>query len=485
MSNSALLLQQAYSAHTQGRLEQAIAHYKQVLAQDSTHAEANYGLGLALYDLARYPESRDRFKAAVDRNSSYPEAHYGLALVEKALGNFDQAFSHLHHAQHLRPDYVDAIATEAALLEIVGRKQEAFDLLAKYIDRGLINTNLAVSFASAARHVGEDERAVTVLRRALDVPGLAQSHQRELHFELGRRLDAMKRYDEAFAHFREGNRLKGAVYDHHRQTLVVDEMMQVFGKKGFPGYARATNSSELPVFIVGMPRSGTSLVESILASHPAVFGAGELDFIGLFSRLIPSSLSGKRNMFEVLRDIDVASVSRIAHEYLAMLKRSGGDTVVRVTDKLPYNFYWLGLFTLLFPGARVIHCMRDPRDTCLSIYFQHFTGQHDYAYDLRNIGLYYREYLRLMDHWRDVGTLPMLEVQYENLVESPETQLPRIVEFCGLPWDDACSRFYASNRITKTSSYDQVRRPLYSTAVGRWRNYETHLSPLTEALAGR
>lgn len=484
MSNFAFLLQQAYNAYNQGRLDQAIAHYRQVLTQDPSHAEANYGLGLAFYDLTRYPEAHARFKMATDRNASFPEAFYGLALVEKALGNYDQAFSHLYHAQRLRPDYIDAIAAEAALLEIVGRKQEAFDLLAKYVDRGLVNTNLAVSFASVARHVGQEERALTVLRRALNVPDLAHSHRRELHFELGRRLNALQRYDEAFAHFREANRLRGAIYDHARHTQLVDEMIRVFNKKGFPEYARATNSSELPVFIVGMPRSGTSLVESILASHPAVFGAGELDFIGLFSRLAPPGLAAKRNLLEVMRDIDVPSINRIADEYLAMLKRLGGEAVVRVTDKLPYNFFRLGLLTLFFPGARVIHCRRDPRDTCLSIYFQNFTGQHDYAYDLRNIGLYYREYLRLMDHWRDVGTLPMLEVQYETLVQSPETQLPRIVEFCGLPWDDACSRFYATDRITKTSSYDQVRRPLYASAVGRWRNYESHLGPLIEALTG-
>jgi len=482
MSNFAFLLQQAYHAHNQGRLDQAITQYQQVLAQDPSHAEANYGLGLALYDLSRYPEAYARFKMAADRNASFPEAFYGLALVEKALGNYDQAFDRLHQAQRLRPDYIDAIAVEAALLEIIGRKQEAFDLLVKYVDRGLVNTNLAASFASAARHVGQEERAVTVLRRALEAPDLPHSHRRELHFELGRRLDALQRYDEAFAHFQEGNRLRGMVYDHARHTRLVEEMMRVFGKKGFPEYARATNSSELPIFIVGMPRSGTSLVESILASHPAVFGAGELDFMSLFSRWAPPSLAAKRNLFEVMRDIDVASIDRIANEYLAMLKRLGGETVVRVTDKMPYNFFRLGLFTLFFPGARVIHCRRDPRDTCLSIYFQNFAGEHEYAYDLRNIGLYYREYLRLMEHWREVGTLPTLEVQYEALVRSPETQLPRIVEFCGLPWDEACTRFYATDRVTKTSSYDQVRRPLYGSAVGRWRNYETHLSPLIETL---
>ena len=483
-SNLGFLLQQAYNAHNQGRFADAIAHYRQVLAQDSAHAEANYGLGLALYDLARYPEARARFQTAADRKPSYADAHYGLALAEKALGNYEQAFNHLHDAQRLRRDFIDAIATEADLLERIGRKQEAYDLLAGPVDRGVVNTNLAVGFAKVARHFGKQEQAVEVLRRALAAPGLPLSHRRELNFELGGRLDALHRYDEAFRHFAEANRLKGAVYDHARQVAITDDLIRAFDTKGFPGYARATNDSELPVFIVGMPRSGTSLVESVLASHPAVFGGGELDFMALFTRLAQPKLGGARSVAEVMRRMDAGMADLIANEYLALLRRLGGGSVARATDKMPYNFFRLGMFALLFPRARIIHCVRDPRDTSLSIYFQHFTSAHDYAYDLRNIGRYYREYQRLMDHWREIGTLPMLEVQYETLVQSPETQLPRIVEFCGLPWDDACSRFYATERVTKTASYDQVRRPLYSSSVGRWRNYEAHLAPLIEGLAG-
>jgi tetratricopeptide (TPR) repeat protein len=483
MSNLDFLLQQAYSAHRQGQLDQAIAYYRQVLAQDPTHVEANYAFGLALYDLASYPEAIARFKAAADRSPSFPEAFFGLALAEKALGNFDSAFSHLHNARRLRPDYLDAIAIQADLLERVGRKQEAYDLIVEFVDRGFVNTNLAVSFAKIARHFGQAERALTVLHQALAVPGLAHGHQRELHFELGSLLNAMNRFDEAFSHFREANRLKGAVYDHNKQMMIVDDIIRGFNEKGSPGVARATNTTELPIFIVGMPRSGTSLVESILASHPAVFGAGELDFSGLFMRMAPPSFASAHSVTELLRIIDTRAIDPIANEYLAMLRRLGGDSVVRVTDKQPFNFLRLGLLGLFFPHARVIHCLRDPRDTCLSIYFQNFTAQHDYAYDLRNIGLYYREYFRLMAHWREVGTLPMLEVQYEKLVQSPETQLPRIVEFCGLPWDDACSRFHAADRVTKTASYDQVRRPLYGSSVGRWRNYEAFLSPLLESLA--
>ncbi len=483
MSNPTLLLQQAFGAHSQGRLDQAVALYRQVLALDATHVWANNGLGLAHFSLGHYPEARACFETATRIDPSFAEAFHGLGLIEKSWGNYDEAFKHFRHAQRLRPDYIDAIAGEAGLLEATGQRQAAYNLLVSLVNKGVVNTNLAVAYANVARHLGETERALMALRRALKAPNLAHADRVYLHFELGQLLDAMGQYDTAFEQFREGNRLKPVSFDPAQHTAVVNEIIHAFSEKGFPACARASNTSDLPVFIVGMPRSGTSLMESIIAAHPNVYGAGELDFFGLFNRSLPPALVSGKSISQLMHALDNTMLDRIATEYLDMLRRLGGDFVTRITDKMPYNFFWLGLFAMSFPRGRVIHCMRDPRDTCLSIYFHNFTGQHHYAYDLRNIGFYYREYLRLMAHWRDMETLPMLEVQYETLVQSPETQLPRIVEFCGLPWDNTCSRFYATERVTKTASYDQVRRPLYASAVGRWRHYESYLLPLIEALA--
>jgi tetratricopeptide (TPR) repeat protein len=482
VNNPPAILEQAFSAHRAGQFEQAIALYQQVLAHDATQIWAHNGIGHAYFSLGRYPEARAGFEAAIRIDPSFAEAFHGLGLLEKSWANYDEALEHFRHAQRLRPDYVDAIAGEASLLEAVGKKKEAYDLLASLVEKGIVNTNLAVAYANVARHDGETERALAALRRALSVPNLARADQVYLHFELGKHLDAAGDYTAAFEHFRQGNLLKGAVFDSVRHAGIVNEIIRTFDRKGFPDYARAAQTSDLPVFIVGMPRSGTSLVESILAAHPAVHGAGELDFFGLFSRSLPPSLVSGKTLLQLMRAVDGATLDRVATEYLNLLRRLGGDAVVRVTDKMPYNFFWLGLLELLFPDARVIHCLRDPRDTCLSIYFHDFTGQHHYAYDLRNIGLYYREYRRLMAHWREVGSLPLLEVQYESLVKSPDAQTRRIVEFCGLSWNNACLKFHTSNRVTKTASYDQVRRPLYASAVGRWRHYEAYLSPLIEEL---
>lgn len=475
-------LEQAFAAHRTGQYERAIALYRQMLALDANHAAACNGLGFAYFSLGDYSSARAGFEAAIRIEPAFPEAFHGLGLIEKSWGNYEVALQHFRHAQRLRPNYVDAIAGEAGSLEALGSKKEAYDLLASLMDNGTINANLAVAYASVARHVGESERALAALRRVLDSPNLSHADQVYLNFEIGQFLDAAGDYDQAFEHFRMGNRLKGAVFDHARHVGIVNEIIRAFGRKGFPGIARAANHTDLPVFIVGMPRSGTSLVEGILAAHPNVHGAGELDFFGLFSRSLPPALVSGKTTAQLVHALDREVLDRAASEYLDLLRRLGGNTVVRITDKMPYNFFWLGFLEILFPGARVIHCMRDPRDTCLSIYSKDFTGQHNYAYDLRNIGLYYCDYRRLMSHWREVGSLPMLEVSYESLVESQELQTRSIVAFCGLPWSNACLDFHSSGRVTRTASYDQVRRPLYRSAIGRWQHYEKHLLPLISVL---
>jgi hypothetical protein len=232
-----------------------------------------------------------------------------------------------------------------------------------------------------------------------------------------------------------------------------------------------------------MPRSGTTLVEQILASHPAVFGAGELLRVGEIAQRLPSALGSRLDYPLCLADFSQQAADAAAQEYLDYLQSLSGGEATRVTDKMPGNFMHLGLIDLLFPGARIIHCMRDPLDTCLSCYSQNFNG-HEYTHDLSHLGHFYRDYQRIMQHWRGVVRVPVLEVQYEALVEDPEPGSRRLIEFCGLPWDDSCLRFYENKRTVVTASYDQVRRPIYKTSTERWRNYERHIDPLKAALAG-
>jgi hypothetical protein len=230
----------------------------------------------------------------------------------------------------------------------------------------------------------------------------------------------------------------------------------------------------LPVFIVGMPRSGTSLVEQILASHPNVHGAGELDDI---ARIV-HRLGGPVPSPSDLAQMTATTLRQAANDYLEKLSRLAPGAA-RVIDKMPHNFLALGYIDLLFPGCRIIHCVRDPRDTCLSIWFQQMTGNHPYTSDLAALADYYRQYQALMTHWKSVIRVPMLEVRYEDLVANIEQGARALVKFCDLDWNDQCLRFHENSRIVSTPTYDEVRRPIHDRSVGRWRHYERHLGALS------
>jgi len=294
-------------------------------------------------------------------------------------------------------------------------------------------------------------------------------------------------FEEAFRHCDQGNaykgqllRLQGNTFQSGAHGNFVDRLIATFGTDYFQRVQGFGSGRPLPVFIVGMPRSGTSLVEQILASHPAVVGAGEIRNLKQLVAELPTELGSPADYPECLAGLDRPVSRRLAERYLQGL-RSLGKGKPRVTDKVPMNFHQLGLIATLWPRATIIHCRRDPRDVCWSCYFQNFREVY-FACDLRKLGAYYRQYERLMAHWRKVLPVRILDVCYEELVENLEQLSRDLVAFCGLPWDDACLRFHQTRRIVRTSSNLQVRRPVYKSSVGYWKNYETYLGPLLEAL---
>ena len=311
---------------------------------------------------------------------------------------------------------------------------------------------------------------------------LSNYEQVSLHFGLGRLLDAADRYEEAFAHYRQGNTLKHEVFSPADHARYVDDIIATYNSDFMAKAPRANNDSTRPLFIIGMPRSGTTLVEQILVSHPQVAGGGELTFMNDIVRELPSLLGVSAPYLQSLAALTAEVCDRASRYYLDRIATISSDARY-VTDKMPGNFMYLGLIALLFPRARIIHCGRDPLDTCLSCYFQYFPAGHPYAYDLDHLGGYYRQYQRLMQHWRTVIRLPMLEVQYQDLVADQERVSREIIAFCDLPWDERCLRFHETGRVVHTLSYDQVRQPLNQRSVGRWRHYDRFLAPLKKHLA--
>ena len=340
--------------------------------------------------------------------------------------------------------------------------------------------------AAGAYQFPEEEQGR--LRELAARPDLPIDDSCRLHFALAQLLDRSGAYDEAFAHFRRANDLRkevdrrcGNVHDPAAQAVYTDRQLAWFTPEYFQRVRGFGSESELPVFVVGMMRSGTSLAEQIIASHPRVHGAGELRDISHLVGTLAQRLGGVSEYPHCLAQLDAAMTRALADEYLQRLRELGGNAI-QVVDKFPTNFLYLGLIATLFPRARIIHCRRDPVDTCLSCYFQNFGEPLPFKLDLAHLGHYYREYERLMAHWVRVSPVPIFELCYEELTADQEAVSRRLLAFCGLDWDEQCLRFNETARAVQTASALQVRRPMYRTSVGRSRHYAAHLQPLLQAL---
>ena len=327
-------------------------------------------------------------------------------------------------------------------------------------------------------------------RRGAPPPSLPASPARpSLHLAAAELFERLGRYDDAFDQARLANEATRRPYDPaapRRLGLAADPLLHARQPQGA---AAPTHGDRRPVLIVGMPRSGTSLVEQILDSHALIAGRGELATLGRFVGSLsvsdgPSGATCTPRRWTRCR----SAANRLGSEYLASLT-AGLDPAksgaLCLTDKTPLNFYALGLAEVLLPGCRVIHCVRSPLDSCLSCYFTRFAFGHEFSADLSHLGAFYRDYRRLMAHWGRVLSLPILDVRYEDLVLDVETEVRRLLEFLGLPWDDRCLQFHKNPRRVATASKSQVRRPLYATSIGRWKHYEKHLGDLFDALAGK
>ena len=384
---------------------------------------------------------------AIDPN--HAEAHNNLGNILKDQGKFDDAMAHYGRAIAIRPDYAEA-----------------------HYNRAEIKTF----------HPGDAE--LEALEALAGRDDLSPNQALHIHFALAKALEDCGDYAGAFEHLRKGNDLKRRQinYDEPAPSKFFQRISTVFDRSLFDRFQGEGDPSSVPIFVLGMPRSGSTLIEQILASHPQIHGAGELADLEIAASTV-LSCSGKPVPFpECVPALDGAALRRIGQSYLARLPALA-EGKVRIVDKLPANFLRIGLIRLILPNARIIHTMRDPIDTCVSCYSKLFTSGQDFTYDLAELGRYYRCYRDLMTHWRSV--LPpgaMLDVSYEDVVDDLPGQARRLIDYCGLPWDDRCISFHRTSRPVKTASAVQVRKPLFRSSLQRWRKYEAGLGPLLHEL---
>lgn len=464
------------------RPEEALATYDQVLGLEPHSAEALSNRGLVLFVLNRSEEALSSLDQALTLNPHDARAFNvrGLALLSlnrpaEALASYDQALV-------LTPDFADALGNKGMLLTELGRFEEAREAiersiaLAPHVVRAYYNLTLSKRIEAGSPHF----RAMQDL--ALGMAALAPDDQIHLHYALGKAFADIGDHASSFPHLLAGAALKRkqTPYDEAATLAGFQRTCGAFGEQRMERDKGLGEPSGVPVFIVGMPRSGTSLVEQILASHPQAFAAGETDaFAGAVQDLDDEAAP---NLSEPISLTSSQGLLRLGENYLRRISATA-PTAQRITNKTPDNFRFLGLIHLAMPNARIIHIRRDPLDTCLSCFSKLFGGDLPYTYDLAELGRYYRAYEAMMAHWRRV--LPqgvMLDVRYEDIVGGLEGQARRIVAHCGLDWNARCLDFHLTERWVHTASATQVRQPIYQSSVGRWRALEAFLKPLIAEL---
>ena len=419
----------------------------QSLAINPDRAESQNLLGRVYFESSQPEKAVETFERALAVDATYGDAYNNLGSALRELGRFDEAVAAYDKCLALTP----------------------------------ANSGVYANLVDAKTFRDSDDRHLVAMERAVAGPSaLSDERQMYLRFALGKAYDDLQRYDEAFDNLAQGCAIKrrSAIYNEAETLRLVERIKSVVTSGVVERLQGHGVASEQPIFIIGMPRSGTTLIEQIIASHPSVKGAGELrevnDALGEFRM----GRASRTPYPELMGELPPPELAKFAQRYLERAARHAPASA-RFTDKMPSNFFYLGLIRLAMPKAKVIHVNRNPVDTCLSCHSKLFSGEVNYTYDLSELGRYYRAYHGLMQHWRTVlPTGSILDVQYEDVVSDIETQAKRILDYCGLSWDARVLDFHLNERPIKTASTAQVRQPIYSSSMGRWRNYEKHLGPL-------
>jgi tetratricopeptide (TPR) repeat protein len=503
-SKNNALLARAKKAFGEGDYAQAAELFDEFVSLVSGRADVLNGLGVALYNLGRYQEAEQRYREAIDIDPEFAEALVNLAALLQA--NPGAAEPLLRRALKTNPKYPGARAMLGLILLSSGQEHEAKVALRKALKVSPRDHFALLGLAHVARVEGRFDEAQSLLKRTLEISpkmptawaslngtrkmtaadsewfataqeiagsGVRLWDEVPLRFAMGNYCDDIKDYEHAFANFRRGNELLKSVavrYDRDAHARIADDLIRAHTRETLASITEGGSTSAKPIFVVGMPRSGTSLTEQIIASHPAAEGVGEPDY------WVKAASASQDELRQKI--LDLSARKKLAENYLRLIERRFPEAQ-RIVDKTPTNSDFVGLIHTVFPNARIIRMRRDPIDTCLSCYFQNFSTAQTFTMDLADLADYYRTHQRLMDHWlRALPAGTILDVPYEGLVADQETWTRRILDFLGLEWDERCLAFHETKRSVTTASVWQVRQRMYRHSVERWRNYQRFIGPL-------
>lgn len=465
-----------------GELDKAEENFHQALAINPEFAEVHSSLGDTLKELGRLDEAVICYQKAITIDPERAGLHNNLGVVHREMGDLTEALESYRRALLIEPDYAAGHQNLGNALLDMGKLDEA-------IDSFRMAVTVDPDFAEAHRFLAhikkhtEYDQDIQALERAYAKPGVNDEQKMHLCFGLGSAFENLKEYDKAFSFFAEGNAIKRrslnySIGDH---ANFFRSISTVFDHSLFDRHKATGIYDETPIFILGLPRSGTTLVEQILASHPNVYGAGE---IGTMSEIVHkyfdqvNGVEFPQSVLQVGRDV----FERLGSDYVNEIRKVAGQSQF-ITNKSTGNHINLGIIKLALPNAKVIHCNRNPEDNGLSLFKTYFsTPGKNYSYDLGEIGRYFHVYNDLTKHWRTILPGFIYDVQYEDLIENQIEQTRILLDFCGLEWNESCLDFHKADRPVKTASVAQVRKPIYKSSVQLWRQYEQQLAPMLHAL---
>lgn len=474
----------AEQAQRSGRLKEAEVAYKDILKRQPDHVRALTLYGILLNQREKFPEAVRILKKSIKLNPLQEEAFNGLGMAYKSLDRSADAIKAFEKALEINPAFAGVLNNMGVAYRELGN----FDAAAGCFERALkIDPNTAEAWNGLAR-----TRKFTTAPDNLDQlseltqsPGMTRLARKHAWFALGKIYDDLGRFDDAFACYQKGNELRLVPADARYPCEFMRDMADVFTADRVRQMPRVTvkRDDPMPVFIIGMPRSGTTLVEQIIASHPKAIGGGELNFFTIEARKRGLDLTDghSSSFFQSIEGITERELRKIRHDFFSNFRAQKKTRVL--IDKTPFNFLYVGMIAMALPDAKFIHCRRDPLDTGLSIFFTDFAKNQPFSTDLSAIGHYTSCYNSLMGHWHKVKVAPVFDVEYEMLIDGQETLTRDILEFCDLPWDDRCLSFHETQRYVSTPSDWQVRQPIYKGSIGRWQHYDRYLKPLRDALS--
>lgn len=467
-----------------GQFELAVEHLQRSIELDPKLTAAHSDLCLALKNAGDFETAVEVGRKAVTLEPEDAATHYNLALAYDDWQDYEASFAHYQKASQLLPDHPGLLYDLGRAYSGRGDTNSARRCFLRLIQLKPQQPEAYTSLVQITNYRSPSDEDVSKLEELLVQDHLSDDGRSGIYFALGKIYQDCGLYEEAFGYFDQGNKLQDNKFQFALEefTAYISSLIETYTPELIAEKIAFGNNSEVPVFIVGTPRSGTTLVEQILSSHPEVFGAGELAWFGKASAGLNTYLHTTTPNPESVLELDRTSSEQLASKYLRYIHSlSAGKP--RVTDKMPANFLMLGLIHILFPKARIIHSIREPRDSCVSMYCHYFPSGQPFTYDLFKLGAWYAQYRRIMAHWRSVlpaGT--MTEIGYEDMVQNQEAESRRLVGFIGLEWDEACLAFHQKKRHVNTASHLQVTRPMYSSSVDRWKVYAKHLKPLEAGL---